>query len=117
MYRQDFNIDPLPYWRAADAPDRQGITEMKYVEGYLAYWDELLKRHPKMFIDSCSSGGRRNDVETLRRAVPLLRSDWYNSPEGQQCQTYGLSLWFPFQGTGFIGVATVSGSAARWRRS
>jgi alpha-galactosidase len=104
IYRQDFNIDPLPYWRGADEPDRQGITEMKYVEGYLAYWHELLKRHPKMFIDSCASGGRRNDVETLRRAVPLLRSDWYNSPEGQQCHTYGLSLWFPYQGTGFIGV-------------
>lgn len=28
-----------------------------------------------MLIDSCASGGRRNDLETLRRAVPLLRSD------------------------------------------
>jgi alpha-galactosidase len=44
----------------------------------------------------------RNDLETLRRAVPLLRSDWYWSPEGQQCLTYGLSLWFPYQGTGVI---------------
>ena len=25
-----------------------------------------------MLIDSCASGGRRNDLETLRRAVPLL---------------------------------------------
>jgi alpha-galactosidase len=55
-----------------------------------------------MLIDSCASGGRRNDLETLRRAVPLLRSDWYWSPEGQQCLTYGLSLWFPYQGTGVI---------------
>jgi alpha-galactosidase len=29
-----------------------------------------------MLIDSCASGGRRNDLETLRRAVPLLRSDY-----------------------------------------
>jgi alpha-galactosidase len=104
VYRQDFNIDPLSYWRAADSEDRQGIAEIRHVEGYLAYFDELLRRHPGMFIDSCASGGRRNDIETLRRAVPLLRSDWYNSPEGQQCQTYGLALWFPFQGTGFIGA-------------
>ncbi len=104
IYRQDFNIDPLTYWRGADGADRQGIAEIRHVEGYLAYWDELLKRHPKMFIDSCSSGGRRNDIETLKRAVPLLRSDWYNSPEGQQCQTYGLAMWVPYQGTGFIGV-------------
>ena len=37
LYRQDFNIDPLGYWRANDAPDRQGITEIRHVEGYLAY--------------------------------------------------------------------------------
>ena len=102
VYRQDFNIDPLSYWRAADAEDRQGISEIRHVEGYLAYWDELLKRHPGMFIDSCASGGRRNDVETMKRAVPLLRSDWYHATDGQQCQTMGLSLWFPYQGTGAI---------------
>ena len=101
-YRQDFNIDPLPYWRGADAEDRQGIEEIRHVEGYFAYWDELRKRHPNMLIDSCASGGRRNDLETLRRAVPLLRSDWYNGPEGQQCLSYGLSLWIPYHGTGVI---------------
>jgi alpha-galactosidase len=111
-YRQDFNIDPLPFWQAADSPDRQGITEIRHVEGYLAYWDELLRRHPHMLIDSCASGGRRNDLETLRRAVPLLRSDWYGSPEGQQCLTYGLSLWLPYQGTGVIYPRT-----AYWWRS
>ena len=100
MYRQDFNIDPLPFWRANDAEDRQGITEIRHVEGYLAYWDELIKRHPGMLIDSCASGGRRNDLETLRRAVPLLRSDYIMEPIGNQCHTYALSPWFPFYGTG-----------------
>lgn len=101
-YRQDFNMDPLPYWRAEDSEDRQGITEIRHVEGYFAYWDELLRRHPGMLIDSCASGGRRNDLETLRRAVPLLRSDWYHGEAGQQCMTYGLAMWFPYFGTGFI---------------
>jgi alpha-galactosidase len=101
-YRQDFNIDPLPFWRGADSENRQGITEIRHVEGYFAYWDELRRRHPNMMIDSCASGGRRNDLETLRRAVPLLRSDWYWGPAGQQCQTYGLSMWIPYHGTGFI---------------
>jgi alpha-galactosidase len=36
LYRQDFNMEPLPYWRAKDTPDRQGITEIKHVTGYLA---------------------------------------------------------------------------------
>jgi alpha-galactosidase len=107
LYRQDFNMDPLYFWRANDAPDRQGITEIRYVTGYLAYWDELRRRHPNMLIDSCASGGRRNDLETLRRAVPLTRSDYLlepGEPISQQMQTYGISLWIPFFGTGISGT-------------
>ena len=102
LSRQDFTLDPLSFWRGNDAPDRQGITENKHVVGYLAYWDELRKRHPKMLIDSCASGGRRNDLETMRRAVPLWRSDYAFEPNGHQCMTYGISMWIPFQGTGTV---------------
>lgn len=100
LYRQDYNIGPLGFWRANDAEDRQGITENKYVTGYLAYWDELRRRNPNMLIDSCASGGHRNDLETLRRAVPLLRSDYIFEPIGQQGHTYGHAFWLPFFGTG-----------------
>lgn len=100
LYRQDFNIDPLEYWRKADPPDRQGITEIYHVTGYLAFWDELRRRHPDLLIDSCASGGRRNDLETLRRAVPLLRSDYILEPVGNQNHTYGLASWVPAFGTG-----------------
>jgi len=115
LYRQDFNVDPRKPWENNDTPDRQGMTENLYVQGYLAYWDALLQQHPGMLIDSCASGGRRNDLETLRRAVPLLRSD-YQAPnlpfspgsmtadvfDGNQGQTYGLSLWVPYYGTGVL---------------
>ncbi|MBN2559590.1 MAG: alpha-galactosidase [Phycisphaerae bacterium] len=111
VYRQDFNIDPLGYWRANDTPDRQGITEIRHVTGYLAYWDELLRRHPKLWLDTCASGGRRNDLETLRRSVPLLRSDAFGDPITQQCQTYGLSLWVPYFGSG------LGESSTYWFRS
>ena len=70
LYRQDFNMDPLDYWRRADAPDRQGISEIRHVTNLLAYWDELQRRHPDLLIDECASGGRRNDIEMMRRAVP-----------------------------------------------
>ena len=96
IYRQDFNMDPLGYWRANDPADRQGITEIKHVQGYLAYWDELRRRHPGMLIDSCASGGRRDDLETMRRAVPFLRSDYCTDPDGMQCHTYGFNLWLPY---------------------
>jgi len=106
LYRQDFNIAPLGFWRQNDSADRQGATENFHVQGYLAYWDELRRRHPGMLIDSCSGGGRRNDLETLRRAVPLLRSDYQafdGNPSyaiGNQGHTYGLSSWVPYYGQG-----------------
>ena len=102
VYRQDFNMDPLGHWRGNDAPDRQGITEIRHVEGLLAYWDELHRRHPDMLIDTCASGGRRIDLETLRRAVPLWRSDYAYEPIGHQCMTYGISMWVPYHGTGTV---------------
>ena len=102
FYRQDFNMDPLPNWRANDAEDRQGITEIRHCEGYLAFWDELVKRHPDLMIDSCASGGHRNDLETMRRSLPLLRSDAIFDWIGEQCHTYGFASWIPYWGTGLI---------------
>jgi alpha-galactosidase len=98
IYRSDFNIDPLPFWRAADAPDRQGMTEIRYVEGLYAMWDELVARKPGLLIDDCASGGRRIDLETLSRAAVMTRSDTAclgGRSEWDQAQSYGLSLYFP----------------------
>jgi alpha-galactosidase len=100
-YRQDFNFPPLDIWRANDAEDRQGITEIQHITGYLAYWDELRRRFPSLLIDTCASGGRRLDLETLRRSVPLWRSDYAYDPPAMQQLTYGLALWMPYFGTGF----------------
>jgi alpha-galactosidase len=108
-YREDMNGGHHgTAWRKNDAADRQGITENLYVQGHLAFWDELRRRNPNLHLDSCASGGRRNDLETMRRAVPLLRSDWSvtafaeapSQREGNQSQTYGLSSWLPWQGAG-----------------
>jgi alpha-galactosidase len=110
VFRQDFNMDPLDYWNTKDVPGRSGMTQMKHVIGHLAFWDELRRRHPHLWIDSCASGGRRNDLETMRRSVPLLRSDYQFEPTGNQCQTYGISLWLPYYGTG-VGPQTTNGGA------
>jgi alpha-galactosidase len=110
VLRQDFNMDPLDYWNEADVPGRTGMTQEKHVTGHLAFWDELRKRHPHLWIDSCASGGRRNDLETMRRSVPLLRSDYQFEPTGNQCQTYGISLWLPYYGTGVGPQSTHDGA-------
>jgi len=95
IYRNDFNIDPLPFWRATDEPDRQGITEIRYIEGLYAFWDGLLARNEGLIIDNCASGGRRIDLETTSRSIPLWRTDYSFEPTGQQSHTYGLHLYLP----------------------
>ncbi|MGB9598099.1 MAG: alpha-galactosidase, partial [Candidatus Poribacteria bacterium] len=101
LYRQDFNIDPLPFWRAYDKPDRQGIMEIRYIEGLYAFWDELLARKPDLVIDNCASGGRRIDLETCSRSIPLWRTDYhYFEPNGYQCHTYGINFYLPTSATG-----------------
>jgi alpha-galactosidase len=76
VYRQDHNFPPLLHWRDNEAQDRQGMNENLHVQGYLRYWDDLLARNPGLWIDSCASGGRRNDLETMRRSVPLHYTDY-----------------------------------------
>ena len=103
-YRQDFNTSPLHVWRHNDAEDRQGITEIKYITGLYRMWDALLERFPHLLIDNCASGGRRIDIETLRRSFPLWRSD-YQCPAnylelGSQCHNLTFNGWMPYSGTG-----------------
>ena len=70
-----------------------------------------------MLIDSCASGGHRNDLETMRRAVPLLRSDYIFEPVGQQGHTYGLALWLPYFGTGTKSPSIPTSSEAACARA
>jgi len=100
IFRHDFNTRPLDAWNIADAPDRAGITEIRYVEGLYALWDRILAAHPGILIDNCASGGRRIDLETMRRSVPLWRSDYLMGDEAgskidivNQIQGWGLGHW------------------------
>jgi alpha-galactosidase len=114
LYRQDFNMDPLSYWRKNDSPDRQGLTENLHVQGYLAYWDALRRRHPELIIDSCASGGRRNDLETMRRAIALHPTDYnYGDLTAKQAFHASLFAWLPCFGSNTVPVDTVSAYAYR----
>ncbi|MEK7718831.1 MAG: glycoside hydrolase family 36 protein [Bacteroidota bacterium] len=104
-YRQDFNMNPMPYWEANDKPDRIGISEIRHIEGLYAYWDSLLVRFPHLIIDNCASGGRRIDLETISRSSPLWRTDYqYGEPDGSQNHTYGLNFYLPLHGTGNFNI-------------
>jgi len=100
-FREDFNINPLPYWQYEDTrdSDRVGITEVKCVNNYWKFWDGLLERNPNLFIDNCASGGRRLDIEMVGRGIALWRSDYqcYDNfdPMGPQHQFMNLMPWIP----------------------
>lgn len=102
-YRQDFNMEPQEFWKANDAPDRIGVSEIRHIEGLYALWDSLLVRFPNLIIDNCASGGRRIDLETISRSSPLWRTDYSEiEPDGYQCHTYGINFYLPLSGTGNI---------------
>lgn len=97
IYRQDFNFPPLQHWRQNEAEERQGLNENLHVQGYLQYWDELLARNPGLWIDSCASGGRRNDLETMRRSVPLHYTDYgYGDHPVKLAFQRTLYEWIPY---------------------
>ena len=104
VYRQDANINPLPYWLHNDAPGRTGYLENRYVTGLYRLWDDLLAEFPGLLIDNCSSGGRRLDFEMMRRSVPMWRSDTGCFPPSEEKPTYlwsqnqilGLTRYLPY---------------------
>lgn len=101
LYRQDYGVAyPANEWKGADPKDQPGITENLYVQGYLWFFDALIERFPDMLIDSCAAGGGRNDLETMRRAVPLHKTDaGYSENDFKQSMNYSLFSWLPYFGT------------------
>ena len=88
-------MDPLPYWRYNDAPDRQGITEIKYIEGLYAYWERIADTWPESFRVECASGGRRIDLETIMHMHVHQKSDYWFHNEVDQGSIWGLSQYLP----------------------
>ena len=101
-YRQDFNIGLTKYFAQSDEENRRGIIEIKHITGMYRLWDELLEKFPGLIIDNCSSGGRRIDIETLKRSIPFFRSDYQcnfnENPEVLQTHNSGISLYLPYNG-------------------
>jgi alpha-galactosidase len=117
--RIDYNIDPLGFWQFLDKqdPDRVGMAEIRGIEGLYRMWDDLRAKYPHLAIDNCASGGRRIDLETMSRSIPLWRSDntcdmLDNKPETvvlaaqkNQTMTAGLNRYVPYSTCGQKGAA------------
>ena len=111
MYREDNNIDPSFLWDSFDKAEaektglpRKGITENKSICGHYALWDGIIdfcRNNGKCtFVDSCASGGGRNDIESMRRGVPVMRSDYDRTTTAMRLsQTTSFCRWIPFHGS------------------
>lgn len=97
-----FRQDGTCIWPEDTGPDRLGVNQIRYIEGFYAFWDGLLKNHPNLLIDNCGCGARKVDLETMRRSIVLWRNDSQASqdfdPASNQAFNYGLFPWVPLSG-------------------
>lgn len=108
IYREDYNCDPGIQFRKTDierqGENRTGITENLYYQNHYKLWDEIIKVTSEInngcaFVDACAEGGGRNDLESMRRGVPMLRSDDDRAKIPLRLSfSYSLNPWLPFTG-------------------
>ena len=110
LFREDNNSNPVKAWGAFDARTaeatglpRTGITENLAIQGHYELWDRILSfcaaNGKCTFIDNCASGGGRNDIESLRRSLPFMRSDYDRTTTGLRLSmSWSYCRWVPFHG-------------------
>ncbi len=110
MYREDNNCDPRQCWdalAAREGENRRGIVENKSVTAHYLLWDRIIEHGRQKgrdtFVDSCASGGGRNDLESLRRGIPLLRSDADRTTTALRLSMgTAFNRWVPFHGASCV---------------
>ncbi len=109
FYREDRNgTEPASLWHHRDlnveGENRLGITESKAVDGHYKMWDDIIactaSYSGATFIDNCSSGGSRLDIESMRRSIPVMRSDFDRTTIGVRLSISStFNKWIPFHGS------------------
>ena len=91
----DMNADPAPIWAHNDLPNRRGATEIRYIENVYRLWDQLLAEFPALLTENCASGGRRIDLEMLRRSHTNWLSDHSQSEAIVRFHIFGAAHFLP----------------------
>ncbi len=110
MYREDNNSNPRECWNklsAQEGENRKGIVENKAVVAHYRMWDSIIdycaRTGKDTFVDSCASGGGRNDLESLRRGIPLMRSDADRTTTALRLSMgTAFNRWVPFTGAACV---------------
>lgn len=110
LYREDNNANHNETWRRLDGEQsaelglpRWGIAENKSIAGHYRLWDNIIgwcaQNGRCTFVDSCASGGGRNDIESLRRGIPFMRSDADRTTTALRLSmSAAFNRWIPFHG-------------------
>ena len=111
LYREDNNANHNETWRKLDSEQtadmnlpRYGIAENNSIVGHYRLWDRIIEYCARAgkctFVDSCASGGGRNDIESLRRGIPFMRSDADRTTSALRLSMSGsFNRWIPFHGS------------------
>lgn len=93
--RFDMNCDPAECWAKHDVEGRRGETEIRYMENLYGLLDALRTRLPNVMLENCSSGGRRIDLEMIRRTHTDWISDHTQSEAVIRYHLHGACRWLP----------------------
>jgi alpha-galactosidase len=95
--RWDFNTDPLGVWDSMDAPDQKGLAQIRHIKGLYELLDRLMAACPDLLIEGCASGGRRIDLETIKRSHTFWKSDDTGDIPSMRFHETGANTFLPGQ--------------------
>jgi alpha-galactosidase len=104
------NHDLLPYWQTKDSIGRQGITQIRYLEGLHRIEEHILGVHPGVILENCAGGGLRIDLASLARRHTIWISDAINT-QVVRYHMEGLNQFIP--GSGQIVSLSIPAAEAR----
>ncbi len=93
--RMDSNLDMNEYWATIADPGTRGACELRHWQGWYRFLDALLARFPRLHVEGCSSGGRRIDLEMLKRSHSFWISDNTNFEATVHQHIGGANHWLP----------------------
>ncbi len=97
IYRQDFNFTPDRYFEENEGENRVGAMENLHMQALLRLYDELRRRNPGLVIDNCAAGGTRNEMDMMRRSVPMQYTDMHiDDPQKRIFHYYEMFSWIPY---------------------
>ena len=85
----------LAYWAARDTAGRQGISQIRHLEGLHRVEDWVRQKHPEVILENCAGGGLRIDLDSLQRRHTIWISDEKTHPDIVRFHLEGLNLFLP----------------------